>query len=153
MGKPKPAGYDEPIAEGRLTACLCDDVVVGFVDAQPGELTRLFTLPDVAGLGLGRRLLAIAIERARLGQGGPIRLAATINAMLKGFIESSGSGAWAEATSPTVSAASRLRSYRWNCEFRSNAEFRRQEKLESALSRDPGVAECSSDQTHLNRET
>ncbi|MGM4954293.1 hypothetical protein ACT4MK_02855 [Bradyrhizobium barranii] len=64
MGKPKPAFYDELIAKGRLTACLCDGVVVGFVDAQPSELTRLFTLPDVAGLGLGRRRLAIAIEQA-----------------------------------------------------------------------------------------
>jgi GNAT superfamily N-acetyltransferase len=54
----------------------------------PGEVTRLFILPEAAGLGLGRRLLEIGIEQARLGHSGPIRLEATINA--EGFYQKHG---------------------------------------------------------------
>ncbi|MCK1627890.1 GNAT family N-acetyltransferase [Bradyrhizobium sp. 160] len=80
MGERTPAFYEGLIASGRMTVCLRDDAVVGFVDAEPGEITRLFVLPDAAGLGLGRRLLEIGVEQARLGHSGPVRLEATINA-------------------------------------------------------------------------
>lgn len=88
MGERTPAFYKEIIAKGAMTVCLRDSVVVGFVDAEPGEVTRLFILPEAAGLGLGRRLLEIGIERARLGHSGPIRLEATINA--EGFYQKHG---------------------------------------------------------------
>jgi ribosomal protein S18 acetylase RimI-like enzyme len=80
MGERTIAFYEELIAKGRMTVCVRDDVVVGFVDAEPGEVTRLFIMPDAAGLGLGRRLLEIGVEQARLDHSGPIRLEATINA-------------------------------------------------------------------------
>ena len=80
MGERTPAFYEEIIAKGRVVVCLCDGVVVGFVDAEPGEVTRLFVLPEAAGFGLGQRLLDIGIAQARLGHAGTIKLEATINA-------------------------------------------------------------------------
>jgi GNAT superfamily N-acetyltransferase len=80
MGERTPTFYEELIAKGGMTVCLRKGIVVGFVDAEPGEVTRLFILPEVAGIGLGRRLLEIGIGQARLGHNGPIRLEATINA-------------------------------------------------------------------------
>jgi len=88
MGGLTPAFYEELIAKGRMIVCLRDGVVVGFVDAEPGEVTRLFILPEVAGIGLGRRLLEIGIAQARVGHSGPIRLEATINA--EGFYRKHG---------------------------------------------------------------
>ncbi|MCC8944207.1 GNAT family N-acetyltransferase [Bradyrhizobium sp. Arg62] len=88
MGERTAAFYEELITRGRMIVCERDGVVVGFVDAEPGEVTRLFILPDAAGLGLGRRLLEIGIEQARLGYSGPIRLEATINA--EGFYRKHG---------------------------------------------------------------
>nr|WP_245176178.1 GNAT family N-acetyltransferase [Cupriavidus sp. AcVe19-6a] len=64
-----------------MNVCLLDDAVIGFVDAEPGEVTRLFVLPEAAGAGLGRRLLEIGIEQARVNHSGPIRVEATINAV------------------------------------------------------------------------
>lgn len=88
MGERTPAFYEALIASGRMTVCVRDAVVVGFVDAEPGEVTRLFILPEAAGLGLGRRLLEIGIGQARLGHIGPIKLEATINA--EGFYRKHG---------------------------------------------------------------
>jgi predicted GNAT family N-acyltransferase len=88
MGERTPTFYQELIAKGRMTVCLRNAVVVGFVDAVPGEVTRLFMLPEAARLGLGRRLLDIGIAQARLGHSGPIKLEATINA--EGFYQRHG---------------------------------------------------------------
>lgn len=88
MGDRTPAFYEELVAKGRMTVCQREDVVVGFVDADPGEVTRLFILPEAAGVGLGRQLLEIGIAQARLGHSGPIRLEATMNA--EGFYRKCG---------------------------------------------------------------
>jgi GNAT superfamily N-acetyltransferase len=58
-----------------------DGVVVGFVDSEPGELTRLFIVPSAVGQGLGKRLLEIGIQQARVGYQGAIRVEATLNAI------------------------------------------------------------------------
>lgn len=80
MGDRTPDYYERLIAGGRMVIAEQDGTLVGFVDAEPGEVTRLFVLPGAAGLGLGRRLLDIGIENARHGHSGSIRLEATINA-------------------------------------------------------------------------
>ena len=80
MGERTPTFYRELIAAGRMTVSLRAGTVVGFVDAIPGEVTRLFLLPEAAGVGLGRKLLEIGVAQARLGHSGPIKLEATINA-------------------------------------------------------------------------
>lgn len=81
MGERTPAYYEELILNGRMFVAEQDGVVVGFVDSEPGELTRLFILPSAVGQGLGKRLLAIGIEQARLAHQGAIRVEATLNAV------------------------------------------------------------------------
>lgn len=80
MGARTPEFYEGLIARGRMVVAERDGSLVAFVDAEPGEVTRLFVLPEAAGGGLGKRLLAIGIETARRGHTGPVRLEATINA-------------------------------------------------------------------------
>ncbi|MDA9400528.1 GNAT family N-acetyltransferase [Bradyrhizobium sp. CCBAU 45389] len=80
MGERTPRFYEELIAKGRMTVCVRNEIIVGFVDAEPGEVTRLFVLPAAAGSGVGQRLLDIGVAQARRGHSGPIRLEATINA-------------------------------------------------------------------------
>jgi GNAT superfamily N-acetyltransferase len=74
------AYYETMIAKGLVTVAELNGVIVGFVDAEPGEVTRLFIRPDAAGQGLGSTLLAHGIAAARQGHVGPIKLEATINA-------------------------------------------------------------------------
>ena len=85
MGERSPVYYERLIDNGRLYVCEKDDRIVGFVDADPGEVTRLFLLPEVAGKGVGKRLLEIGIAQARLNHAGPIRVESTLNA--EGFYE------------------------------------------------------------------
>lgn len=88
MGLRTPAFYEDLVAGGRAVVAEHDGRVVGFVDAEPGEVTRLFLLPEAAGHGLGARLLAVGMETARDGHAGPVRVEATINAV--GFYERHG---------------------------------------------------------------
>lgn len=80
MGARTPATYEGLIAKGGVTVAERDGLIVGFVDAGPGEVTRLFLVPDAAGAGLGARLLEIGIGQARAGHAGPIKVEATMNA-------------------------------------------------------------------------
>ncbi len=82
MGARNPEFYEELISRGRMfVAVRGDGKVVGFVDTVPGEVTRMFILPEAAGQGLGSRLLALGIAGASDGFSGPIRLEATLNAV------------------------------------------------------------------------
>lgn len=54
--------------------------VLGFVGFVPGEVTLLFVRPEAVGTGLGGRLLALAMEHARVGHDGPLTVIATRNA-------------------------------------------------------------------------
>lgn len=74
-------GYYEKIIAGGGTLVACEgSQIVGFVDAVPGEITRLFLLPANAGKGLGKRLLEAGLVFAWRGHDGPIRVLATLNA-------------------------------------------------------------------------
>jgi GNAT superfamily N-acetyltransferase len=88
MGERTAEFYEGLIANGRMVVAVHDQAVVGFVDADPGEVTRLFILPEAAGAGIGKRLLDIGIDLARKGHSGPIRLEATLNA--EGFYQRHG---------------------------------------------------------------
>src|SRR5262245_26962370 len=81
MGGRTPAYYEALIAHGRMIVAEQSGVIVGFVEAEPGEVTRLFLLPTASGRGLGSRLLQIGIEQARRGYGGKIKVEATLNAV------------------------------------------------------------------------
>lgn len=80
MGERTPDYYETLIAQGQVVVAEYKDTIMGFVDAEPGEVTRLFLLPGAAGSGLGARLLHVGIENARKGHAGPIRVESTINA-------------------------------------------------------------------------
>lgn len=80
MGARTPVYYEDLIARGRMVVAERAGTVVGFVDAEPGEVTRLFLLPDAAGAGLGARLLAIGVETAGADHDGPIKVESTVNA-------------------------------------------------------------------------
>jgi GNAT superfamily N-acetyltransferase len=74
------AYYEDLIAQGQVVVAEFKGTVMGFVDSEPGEVTRLFLLPGVAGSGLGRKLLDVGIANARKGHTGPIKVESTINA-------------------------------------------------------------------------
>jgi predicted N-acetyltransferase YhbS len=80
MGDRTPDTYREGAASGRIKVAEADGKVVGYVDAIPGEVTRLFLLPEVARQGLGRRLMELGLEMARQGHDGPLHVEATRNA-------------------------------------------------------------------------
>lgn len=80
MGDRTPAYYEDLIAKGDVVVAEFKATIMGFVDSEPGEVTRLFLLPGVAGSGLGARLLTIGIANARKGHTGPIKVESTINA-------------------------------------------------------------------------
>ena len=88
MGARTPAFYGDLIANGRMHVCERGGRLVGFVDSEPGEVTRLFLLPEVAGKGVGKRLLEIGIAEARKGHTGPIKVESTLNA--EGFYKRHG---------------------------------------------------------------
>ena len=54
--------------------------MVAFVDTVPGEVTRLFILPEASGQGLGTRLLELGIAKASEGHSGSIVVESTLNA-------------------------------------------------------------------------
>ena len=70
------AYYEALIAAGFIIVA-ADGVLLGYVEAGPGEITRLFIRPNAAGQGLGRRLLERGIAMAGPGD---VQLNATLNA-------------------------------------------------------------------------
>lgn len=80
MGERTAETYEALIAKGLLVVVEQEGKIVGFVDSEPGEVTRLFLLADAAGSGLGKRLLEIGIQNARRDHEGPVRVESTVNA-------------------------------------------------------------------------
>ncbi|MEG0858765.1 MAG: GNAT family N-acetyltransferase [Pseudomonas sp.] len=88
MGERTSAFYEQLIQQGQMVVALQQDRIVGFVDAEPGEVTRLFLLREVAGIGLGEHLLQIGIEKARGPGIDVIKVESTLNA--QGFYQKHG---------------------------------------------------------------
>ncbi len=80
MGDRTPQTYLEGASSGRIKVAEQDGKIVGYVDALPGEVTRLFLLPEAAGRGLGRKLMEVGLGMARQGYTGKLRIEATQNA-------------------------------------------------------------------------
>lgn len=80
MGERTADYYEDMIAKNRTVVAEADGEIIGFVDADPGEVTRLFILPKSAGRGVGKRLLQIGLETASKDHPGPIKLESTLNA-------------------------------------------------------------------------
>lgn len=88
MGDRTAEYYEEIIKKGRTVVAEENGEVLGFVDSDPGEVTRLFLLPEAAGRGLGKRLLEAGVEHATREYSGPIKIESTLNA--QGFYERHG---------------------------------------------------------------
>lgn len=80
MGERTADYYEDMIKKNKSFVAEKNGEIQGFVDATPGEVTRLFLLPKAAGQGLGKRLLRLGVEIAAEGYAGPIRVEATLNA-------------------------------------------------------------------------
>ena len=85
MGERTADYYEAMIEKGKAFIAEERGEILGFVDADPGEVTRLFLLPEAAGRGLGARLLKLGLAAATKGHSGPVRVEATLNA--QGFYE------------------------------------------------------------------
>jgi GNAT superfamily N-acetyltransferase len=80
MGDRTPETYLKDASSGRIKIAEISGRPIGYVDAVPGEITRLFLLPEFAGQGIGKRLMDAGLEMARSGHSGPLRVEATRNA-------------------------------------------------------------------------
>lgn len=59
-----PVMYARPIAAGQMWVAERGGRLLGFVGAEPGEVTLLFVAPEAAGQGVGRRLFEFALAVA-----------------------------------------------------------------------------------------
>lgn len=80
MGQRTHEDYERAIAKGGMVLACQGDTVVGFVDAEPGEVTRLFVLAQAAGQQLGSRLLAAGLAKAQAPHVQVIKVESTLNA-------------------------------------------------------------------------
>lgn len=80
MGERTADYYEDMIKKNRAFVAEENGEILGFVDAKPGEVTRLFLLPKAAGRGLGKRLLKLGVEIAAKNHSGPIKVESTLNA-------------------------------------------------------------------------
>lgn len=80
MGARTAETYEAIIAKGNVIVAVQEDKIAGFVDAEAGEVTRLFLLPEATGTGLGKNLLKLGIETAKRDYVGDICVEATLNA-------------------------------------------------------------------------
>lgn len=76
-----PETYRAGVEAGRLHVAELGSEVVGYVEALPGEVTRLFVLPRATGRGVGGRLMRRGLLTARAGHDGPIVLESLLNAV------------------------------------------------------------------------
>ena len=83
-----PAGYHSPIDSCALFIAELEDQIAGFGEATKGAVVAVYVDPKYIHQGIGTRILAHAIEKARDGHSGPVRLESTLNARI--FYEKAG---------------------------------------------------------------
>lgn len=76
-----PDMYLPALQAGQLWMAETDGQVIGFVGAQPGEVTLLFVAPEAAGRSIGSRLFEFGLLRASEGLDGPLTVVATRNSV------------------------------------------------------------------------
>ena len=74
-----PAMYGPALEAGHIWVAEGQTGIVGFVGAEPGEVTLLFVLPEASGKGLGRRLFEHGLCVASAAFDGPLTVIATKN--------------------------------------------------------------------------
>ena len=86
-----PEIYAPGLAAGQIHVACRGEAILGFVGAEPGEVTLLFVDPEVAGSGVGKALFEFGLQSARVGHAGPLRVVATRNSQRfyerHGFVE------------------------------------------------------------------
>lgn len=74
-----PEIYSPALAAEQVWVAEQNGRVVGFVGAEPGEVTLLFVLPQAAGHGIGRSLFEHGLKVAEGASCGPVTVIATKN--------------------------------------------------------------------------
>ena len=83
-----PQGYLRPIKRGDIFVAEQDSQIVGFGEAASGVILAVYVDPLAVGQHVGTTILQYALQIARDGHVGPIRLESTLNAV--GFYENFG---------------------------------------------------------------
>ena len=73
--------HENLLSSGQTMVAEHNGRMVGFVHALPGEINRLFVLPEVSGKGLGTRLLQIGLQIASQNPIGPVEVVSLLNAV------------------------------------------------------------------------
>ncbi len=76
----RPEGYLPPIGRGDIFVVEQGSSIVGFGEATPGVIVACYADPAFVQRGVGSAIMTHALERARRGHDGPIRVEATLNA-------------------------------------------------------------------------
>ena len=76
----RPEGYLPPIERGDLFVVHDDTEIVGFGEAAPGVVIAVYVDPSAVRRGVGSLIMGRALEIARRGHEGGIRLESTLNA-------------------------------------------------------------------------
>ena len=76
-----PGIYEPALGQGRLWLAHEQGHAVGFVGAEPGEVTLLFVSPHATGRAVGSRLLAHGAAQAEAGRDGAVDVVATLNSV------------------------------------------------------------------------
>lgn len=75
-----PATYQAAISNHQIVVATEADRIVGFVEATPGEIVKLFIAGAAAGHGAGDKLMEAGLALARDGYDGAIHIESTKNA-------------------------------------------------------------------------
>lgn len=75
-----PATYLDAISRSAISVAVSAEQIVGFIEAIPGEIVKLFVRGSTAGTGIGNSLMDVGLTMAQRGHDGPIRIESTKNA-------------------------------------------------------------------------